>query len=160
MRWFGKRCCTLRCNAGDRGLTGKGTDESGRLGFGRAAFLVSGEQTGFDRRPLRVMLGEWGRPMGVVRYSLEMRVGVLYFAVLKDVFGREREELELPAGATVSGLLELLREREVSGVTGRFWDSIAVAVNQEYARADAVLEDGDEVALLPPVSGGCKGLRT
>jgi molybdopterin converting factor subunit 1 len=92
--------------------------------------------------------------MGVVAYSLEMRVDVLYFAVLKDVFGREREELELPAGATVSRLLELLREREVPGVTGRFWDSIAVAVNQEYARADAVLEDGDEVALLPPVSGG------
>jgi molybdopterin converting factor small subunit len=34
------------------------------------------------------------------------------------------------------------------------WESIAVAVNQEYARAGDVLKDGDEVALLPPVSGG------
>jgi molybdopterin converting factor subunit 1 len=98
--------------------------------------------------------------MGVVGYSSEMRVAVLYFAVLKDVFGREREELELPAGATVSGLLELLRERAARATGRRSLDSIAVAVNQEYARADAVLEDGDEVALLPPVSGGCQGLRT
>jgi molybdopterin converting factor small subunit len=37
------------------------------------------------------------------------------------------------------------------------WDSIAVAVNQEYAKADVVLKDGDEVALLPPVSGGLEG---
>ena len=34
------------------------------------------------------------------------------------------------------------------------WQSIAVAVNQEYARGGDVLRDGDEVALLPPVSGG------
>jgi molybdopterin converting factor subunit 1 len=98
--------------------------------------------------------------MGVVAYALEMRVGVLYFAVLKDAFGREREQLELPAGTTVRSLLEALREREVSGVAQRLWGSIAVAVNQEYARMDAVLEDGDEVALLPPVSGGCEGSRT
>jgi molybdopterin converting factor small subunit len=39
---------------------------------------------------------------------------------------------------------------------GSVWDSIAVAVNQEYARAGDVLKDGDEVALLPPVSGGCE----
>ena len=41
-------------------------------------------------------------------------------------------------------------------VAGFAWDSIAVAVNQEYARANDVLRDGDEVALLPPVSGGCE----
>jgi molybdopterin converting factor small subunit len=34
------------------------------------------------------------------------------------------------------------------------WDAIAVAVNQEYAKTSDVLHDGDEVALLPPVSGG------
>jgi molybdopterin converting factor small subunit len=41
--------------------------------------------------------------------------------------------------------------------TGFAWDSIAVAVNQEYARADCPLKDEDEVALLPPVSGGAEG---
>jgi molybdopterin converting factor small subunit len=42
------------------------------------------------------------------------------------------------------------------GFRGRevFWDSIAVAVNQEYAKAGDVLREGDVVALLPPVSGG------
>lgn len=37
----------------------------------------------------------------------------------------------------------------------RLWRSLAVAVNREYASPDAALGDGDEVALLPPVSGGC-----
>src|SRR5258707_549828 len=95
------------------------------------------------------------RPMGVVAYSLPMRLSVLYFAVLKDVFGREREELELSAGATVGALVEQLRGRGGAVAAERLWDSIAVAVNQEYARLDVVLQDGDEVALLPPVSGGC-----
>jgi len=97
------------------------------------------------------------RPREVVAYSLQMRVAVLYFAVLKDVFGREREELELPTGATVSSLLTVLRGRGVYPPSEKVWDTIAVAVNQEYSRGDVVLQDGDEVALLPPVSGGCEG---
>ncbi len=83
-----------------------------------------------------------------------MRVRVLYFAILKDVFGCEREELELPAGTTVSELLGVLQGRGDS--VGKVWGSIAVAVNQEYAVAGVVLNDGDEVALLPPVSGGAR----
>ena len=95
------------------------------------------------------------RPMGMVAYSVTMRVSVLYFAVLKDVFGRELEELELPAGATVRAVVEQLRVRCGALAAERVWDSLAVAVNQEYARLDMVLQDGDEVAMLPPVSGGC-----
>jgi molybdopterin converting factor subunit 1 len=87
-----------------------------------------------------------------VAYSFPMRVRVLYFAVLKDVFGCEREELELPAGSTVGGALEVLRVR--GGAKSGVWGSIAVAVNQEYAAAGRTLMDGDEVALLPPVRGG------
>jgi molybdopterin converting factor small subunit len=49
--------------------------------------------------------------------------------------------------------LNVYKER----VPGFAWDSIAVAVNQEYARAEVALRDGDEVALLPPVSGGIEG---
>jgi sulfur-carrier protein len=90
----------------------------------------------------------------VVAYAFPMRVRVLYFAILKDVFGCEREELELPVGATVGGLLEVLRGRR--GSVGEVWGSIAVAVNQEYAAVGRVLMDGDEVALLPPVSGGAR----
>jgi molybdopterin converting factor subunit 1 len=81
-----------------------------------------------------------------------MRVRVLYFGVLKDLFGQEREELELADGSTVGTLLALMKQHATAreGV----WESIAVAVNQEYVRASMQLNDGDEVALLPPVSGG------
>jgi molybdopterin converting factor subunit 1 len=82
-----------------------------------------------------------------------MRVRVLYFGVLKDVFGCGGEAMELTDGACVADVVAFTRRRGL-GPMG-LWDSIAVAVNQEYARGDAVLREGDEVALLPPVSGGC-----
>jgi molybdopterin converting factor subunit 1 len=78
-----------------------------------------------------------------------MRVHVLYFGVLKDVIGHRDAVMDVPEGASVADLLALHPKAGVA-----VWDSIAVAVNQEYARADDVLKDGDEVALLPPVSGG------
>lgn len=81
-----------------------------------------------------------------------MRVRVLYFGVLKDVFGCGDEVMELAEGAAVADVVTASRRRGL-GAAG-LWDSIAVAVNQEYARAEVVLQDGDEVALLPPVSGG------
>jgi molybdopterin converting factor subunit 1 len=81
-----------------------------------------------------------------------MRVRVLYFGVLKDSFGQEGELLELREGASVEMLLRILRERKV--VQEKLWQSLAVAVNQEYAKVADGLKDGDEVALLPPVSGG------
>jgi molybdopterin converting factor subunit 1 len=85
-----------------------------------------------------------------VGYSLVMRVRVLYFGVLRERLGASQEWVGLVEGATVAEVLNVYRER----LAGFPWDSIAVAVNQEYAKADVVLEDGDELALLPPVSGG------
>lgn len=82
-----------------------------------------------------------------------MRVHVLFFGVLKDGFGRDREWMELAEGARVKDLLTGLEGR---GGTTQVWDSIAVAINQEYARVEDELRDGDEVALLPPVSGGAR----
>jgi molybdopterin synthase catalytic subunit/molybdopterin converting factor small subunit len=79
-----------------------------------------------------------------------MRVRVLYFGVLKDVLSSNGEGMELPEGTTVAQLLEQLR----GGAGHPVWSALAVAVNREYAAASAVLHDGDEVALLPPVSGG------
>jgi molybdopterin converting factor subunit 1 len=81
-----------------------------------------------------------------------MRVRVLYFGVLKDVAGQSRAEMELEEGTSVADLLT--QHRGLAMAPGSVWDSIAVAVNQEYARVSDVLKDGDEVALLPPVSGG------
>ena len=87
------------------------------------------------------------------RYSVWMRIRVLYFGVLKDVMGRSGAEMEFEEGATVMDVLAVHRASAKVAV----WDSVAVAVNQEYARVGDVLKDGDEVALLPPVSGGSEG---
>jgi molybdopterin converting factor subunit 1 len=87
-----------------------------------------------------------------------MRVRVLYFGVLKDAVGRGQEEMELADGASVGDLVRGCRAR--GSLAAGLWDSIAVAVNQEYAKDGDVLKDGDEVALLPPVSGGSEGLGT
>jgi MoaE-MoaD fusion protein len=83
-----------------------------------------------------------------------MRVHVVCFGVLRDKLGGGEEFLDLKDGAIVADVLNVYRGR----VSGFSWDSIAVAVNQEYAQAGDVLRDGDEVALLPPVSGGSEGL--
>ena len=83
-----------------------------------------------------------------------MRVRVLYFGMLKERFGTTEEPLELAAGATVGELVRVLRERPSNPSMTSIWESVAVAVNREYTAADAVLREGDEVALLPPVSGG------
>ncbi len=90
-----------------------------------------------------------------VGYAREMRVRVLHFGVLRERLG-SGEALEIADKAIVADVLNVYRER----LRGFAWDSIAVAVNQEYARVEDVLKDGDEVALLPPVSGGCEGERT
>jgi molybdopterin synthase catalytic subunit len=77
-----------------------------------------------------------------------MRVTLLAFGILRDHL-RTTGRLDLPAGSTVGDLLShLAPENSVP------WASIAVAVNQEYVTAGHALADGDEVALLPPVSGG------
>lgn len=81
-----------------------------------------------------------------------MQVSLLAFGILRDLLGKNAGPVELPAGATVRDLLE--RCREMIPEKSAPWDSIAVAVNREYVPATHRLADGDEVALLPPVSGG------
>ena len=75
---------------------------------------------------------------------------VLSFGVLKEQFGGAAATLELPEGSTVGSLLErLAAQRSAAPLRG-----IAVSVNAEFAVASRKLKDGDEVGLLPPVSGG------
>ena len=81
-----------------------------------------------------------------------MRVRVLFFALYRDLAGRSEIELELEAPATAGEAVTRLRS--MGRGLARLPDRPAVAVNQEYARLDAVLDDGDELALLPPVAGG------
>ncbi|HLJ78452.1 MAG TPA: molybdenum cofactor biosynthesis protein MoaE [Acidobacteriaceae bacterium] len=80
---------------------------------------------------------------------VSMRVSLLAFGMLRDLLP-PGDSLEVPPGATVADLLERCRTM----VPGFPWPSIAVAVNQEYVTAGHALREGDEVALLPPVSGG------
>ncbi len=81
-----------------------------------------------------------------------MRITLLCFGMMKDLLPFERKSMELAAGETVEGLLRVLEKGSSNG--SEVWTVLAVAVNREYAGRDTVLRDGDEVALLPPVSGG------
>ncbi len=76
------------------------------------------------------------------------------FGVLKDWLGSPAGTVELPDGATVAALMERLRTTLPAGAPEQMLRGIAVSVNAEYAQAGRVLHDGDEVGLLPPVSGG------
>jgi MoaE-MoaD fusion protein len=80
-----------------------------------------------------------------------MRVQVLFFGLLKDLAGRATDTLDLPDGATVedviSHYLKIPRWQELM-------PAVALSVNQEYASPEVRLKAGDEVAFLPPVSGG------
>ncbi len=86
-----------------------------------------------------------------------MQVRVLFFGVLKDLVGRSSDELTLPDQAKAGDVIEHYSSR-ISPLKGML-GSIAVSVNQEYAKPEATLKSGDEVALLPPVSGGAPRTR-
>lgn len=80
------------------------------------------------------------------------RVTLLFFASLRERVGCAEAEWTLPDGATVADLWEsVCGKHPQAAPLGR---SMSFAVNQEYVRRDHVLADGDEVALIPPVSGG------
>ena len=81
-----------------------------------------------------------------------MRVRVLFFGQLKDITGLTHDEAELSEGARVEDLFERYGRRFPK--LAEFRASIAASVNQEYAAWRAPLASGDEVAFLPPVSGG------
>ncbi len=82
-------------------------------------------------------------------------IKILYFASLREKLGTSGESLELPSGVSdVGGVLATLAAR------GGEWASLAsvknlkCAVNQEMARHDTLVKEGDEVAFFPPVTGG------
>jgi molybdopterin converting factor subunit 1 len=81
-----------------------------------------------------------------------MQVRLLFFATLKDIVGAREMQLELPNGATVSDVLTRL-ESSYPRVKD-YRPVVLTAVNEEYVDHSALVEDGDEVAFFPPVSGG------
>jgi molybdopterin converting factor subunit 1 len=81
-----------------------------------------------------------------------MKVQVLFFGLVHDLTGFDREQVELPEGESLEGLWRryALRFPPLRELTG----SVLLAVNQEIAERSCPLRDGDEVAVMPPVSGG------
>lgn len=81
-----------------------------------------------------------------------MRVVVRLFARLREIAGTAELAREVPHGATVETVWSAIVS-EFPAMTG-YASSISSAVNADYARMDTAVNDGDEVAFLPPVSGG------
>lgn len=80
-----------------------------------------------------------------------MTVQLLLFGISKDIIGDSPFSFDLQSGDTAGKLLEELVKAypKLSEL-----NSIALAVNGEYAQSDTVLKSSDEIALIPPVSGG------
>ena len=85
-----------------------------------------------------------------------MRISVRLFAGLRERAGAERVELELPEPASVADVLAAMASTPVGPLRA---GQCVVAINREYARADEPVSAGDEVALIPPVSGGEDAVR-
>ncbi|HZH29448.1 MAG TPA: molybdopterin converting factor subunit 1 [Pyrinomonadaceae bacterium] len=84
-----------------------------------------------------------------------IRVRLLYFGAAREEAGREEEQLEVCAPATAASVFEEVLNAHPA--LRRFGRSLLVAVNEEYAGAEASVSAGDEVAIFPPVSGGAGG---
>jgi len=81
-----------------------------------------------------------------------MEIRVLLFAKLAQACGGKEVVLDLPAGATAGDALDRLAKDYPDLMVIR--DRVALAVDMAYVRGDHLLEPGDELALIPPVSGG------
>jgi molybdopterin synthase catalytic subunit len=84
-----------------------------------------------------------------------LRVRVRLFAAQRELAGAREVAVELPAGGTVEAAWAALVALHPALAAGRA--SVRFAVNGDWARPDAPLADGDEVAMIPPVSGGAEG---
>ncbi len=79
-----------------------------------------------------------------------MKIHVHFFAQAREMAQKNEEEIEIKDGATVSGLVEILKSRVPTLRSVEF----KIAVHSEYVDNDHELFDGDEVAIIPPISGG------
>jgi molybdopterin converting factor subunit 1 len=81
-----------------------------------------------------------------------MQTRVLFFGKLKELAGGAEQSVELRSGATIAELFERFANQRPELASYR--SSVVASRNQEFAPWTTVLEPGDEIAFLPPVSGG------
>lgn len=91
----------------------------------------------------------------ITNFELEgmkkMDVNILLFGITKDLVGKQKLQMQLPEGTVVANFKKLLSKKYPELIE---LNSLAIAVNSEYASDDVVLHSNDEIALIPPVSGG------
>ena len=80
-----------------------------------------------------------------------MNIKILAFGIAKDILGSRSMELEIPENTSVASLKDHLVDRFPDFAKLR---SLALAVNQEYVDDTLVIENSDEIVIIPPVSGG------
>lgn len=82
----------------------------------------------------------------------QIRITILYFASVKDATGLRMEAIELPRDTSIEKLLTKisLTYPNIQSIL----NIIQISVNYKMVHMDTILKDGDEVALLPPISGG------
>ncbi len=81
-------------------------------------------------------------------------ISIKYFANLKEVAGKESEELTASDGMKLDDLCRQLESSQSQIVEMIRQKNVMVAINQEMATMNTIIKDGDEVAFLPPFSGG------
>ena len=83
-----------------------------------------------------------------------MKVKTKFFAAIKDIVGIPEVELELPDGTTAGDLFQRYCQQHIG--LGRYANNTMISVNLEFVPPETHLHEGDEVAFIPPVSGGCQ----
>ena len=80
-----------------------------------------------------------------------MKVTILSFGSIREIFGNKFTEIEVPDATTVDSLKELLEKKypRIKGIA-----SYMVAINDEYAPGHSAIKHSDEIAVIPPVCGG------
>lgn len=81
-----------------------------------------------------------------------MTVNVQLFSMLREAAGTSRLEIEIEADSSGIDLLQSIRERYPD--LSQYLSSVRLAVNERYVKDDVVISDGDDVAIITPVSGG------
>lgn len=81
-----------------------------------------------------------------------MKINVLFFASCREVIGMKKLVMDLDGGVTIAGIRKRIvcQFPQLAGVS----KTLQFARNSEYVAEDTPLQDGDEVAVIPPVSGG------